>query len=428
MSALATVALATWAPQVLPDLWASLRDHVVAAATAIGSGDSASGRAEAARALLLLTPVLGMALLGVVFAIWAGRPPKVTTLTDNRAPAPEASAAEKATPRSGTAEVAAPAAGRSTISIGGLTSFLAGAVPVLVLGALAVAGLDQRVATVGEGRLAAGAALYPAPVPGGLSWPDTLVVPQIAAIDILLRSAPGPADVVDRARAALLVAGVLGCLLLWTAARRILPAPSAALAMALCGLPALALGLYGTVDAGVLGALWLTAAAALAGRSRGATLLAVGATVIAGLTVPLAAVAPLVLLGHGLLDGSFGVGLSRAEPLAVGLIGAAGVIALGVTSRWPPDVVAWVGSGHGAVPGPVLAGVFAAGVVVTALAWWLTPSLRPLSTAAGAVLACAAVPGPHVTTALLLALPVLAALAAAVIDERLGRRWRKPGS
>jgi hypothetical protein len=76
----------------------------------------------------------------------------------------------------------------------------------------------------------------------------------------------------------------------------------------------------------------------------------------------------------------------------------------------------------------VLAGVFAAGVVVTALAWWLTPSLRPLSTAAGAVLACAAVPGPHVTTALLLALPVIATLAAAVIDERLGRRWRKPGS
>ena len=426
MSALATVALATWAPQVLPDLWASLRDHFVAAATAVRSGDSASGRVEAARALLLLTPVLGMALLGVVIAIWAGRPPKVTTLTDNRAPAPEASAAEKATPRRGTAEVAAPA--RSTINIGGLTSFVTGAVPVLVLGALAVAGLDQRVATVGEGRLAAGAALYPAPAPGGLSWPDTLVVPQIAAIDILLRFTPGPGDVVDRARAALLVAGVLGCLLLWTAARRILPAPSAALAMALCGLPALALGLYGTVDAGVLGALWLTAAAALAGRSRGATLLAVGATVIAGLTVPLAAVAPLVLLGHGLLDGSFGVGLSRAESLAACLIGAAGVIALGVTFRWPPDGVAWVGSGHGAVPGPVLAGVFAAGVVVTALAWWLTPSLRPLGTSAGAVLACAAVPGPHVTTALLLAVAVLAALAAAVIDERPGRRWRKPGS
>jgi non-ribosomal peptide synthetase-like protein len=310
-------------------------------------------------------------------------------------------------------------------------SFVAVAAAAAGLGLLAVTGLARRVAGVGEALLAGGAALPPGDALAPLAWPDTIVARQIATIDVLM-SGWAPAAVVDGARVALVIVSVLGCLLLWPVARRLLlSVPGATLAVALCGLPTVATGLIGSVDPGALAALWLTVAAALAGRNRAGTPTAVAATAMAALTAPLAAVGPLVLIGHGFLTGIFVVGGRRSVGRIAGLatVAVAASVAARGTGLWPTGAgswaARWVGSGSGAPPATVL-GFLAAGAVVVLLAWVHTRSLRPVGSAALAVLGCAAVPGPHVTTALLLALPALALLAAAVIDEltERARGWR----
>jgi hypothetical protein len=97
----------------------------------------------------------------------------------------------------------------------------------------------------------------------------------------------------------------------------------------------------------------------------------------------------------------------------VALIVAAGAVALRATGLWS------TGSGMAADPvsSASLVGVLAAGAFMLAVSWFCTPDLRPVASAAAALLVCAAVPGPHRTTSLLLALPVLAVVAAAVFDE-----------
>jgi non-ribosomal peptide synthetase-like protein len=291
----AAIAVLVWAPQVLPDTWAALRDHLGAATAAMGNGDVATAGLEAAQVLALLSPVLGLAVLAAAFR----RPIR-----------PRPPAARRAEPA--TVELvrpAPPAAGGDPAP--SLRGFLAAAVPVLIVGLLALAGFDERVATAGEAALAAGAAVPLGGALAPLSWPDMIAARQIAAVDGLL-SVPNLANVVDGARIAVLVIGVVGCLLLWPVARRLrLSAGGAALAVVLCGLTGVAAGLVGSVEAGTPAALWLTIAAVLVGRSRRGPILAAGATVIAALTAPLAAVGPLVLVAHGMLTGTLEVGGRR---------------------------------------------------------------------------------------------------------------------
>lgn len=88
--------------------------------------------------------------------------------------------------------------------------------------------------------------------------------------------------------------------------------------------------------------------------------------------------------------------------------------------------------GRRAVPPVLLVGVIAVGAVVLALSWYHSAGLRPVAAAGAALLLCAAGPGPHTTTALLLAVPVLAVLAAAVVDAVSARstpaRWAVLGA
>jgi hypothetical protein len=307
-------------------------------------------------------------------------------------------------------------------------AFLLAAVPLALLGPPVLAGLNQADATAGETVLAAGVALHPGSPLAPVGWPDTFVVRQLAAIDSLI-AWPGPRNVVDAARTTLLALGALGCLLLWPVARRLgASAPGAALAVALCGFPALVCGLYCAVDPGTLAALWLTVAAALVGPSRSATFAAVGAAALAVLTAPLAAVLPLILAGyHASRAGRSGGRRRGARALSLALVVAAGYVAVRGIGLWPTGSEPWSGSGRGPVPPVLLVGFLAAGAVVATTAWARVVRLRPTVTATGAMLACAAIPGPHSTTALLVALPVLALLAALVLDElTVTVRWSRP--
>jgi non-ribosomal peptide synthetase-like protein len=351
LAAAAALGVVVLAPQVLTQVWAALRAHAGAAIAALGNADSAAAAAETAQVLALLSPVLGVAVLAAVL----GRP---------ASPRPTAAVIrEPAEP---------PAAGAAPGGAPSPRGFLGAAVPVILVGLLAVAGLDQRMPT-----------------------PD------------------------EAARTATVVVGLAGCLLLFPVARRLrLSANGAALAVVLCGLPGVATGLVGSLDPGAPAALSLTVGALLAGRGRFGTILAAGAAVIAALTAPLAAVGPLALVAHGMLTGVFVVGRRTAgRLLGVMSLAAAVVVALRAINLWstlwstPSGVVVTP------VSGAAVVGILAAGAFVLALSWLCTPDLRPVASAAAALLACAAVPGPHRTTALLLAVPVLAVLAAAVVDE-----------
>jgi acetyltransferase-like isoleucine patch superfamily enzyme len=353
LAAVAALGVLVGAPQVLTKAWAALRDHVGAAIAALSNADAAAAASETAQVLALLSPVLGVAVLAAVLRR-PGRPrPTAAAIREPAASAVAAGAPAGSPPPS-------------------LRGFLGAAVPVILVGLLAVAGLDQRVPTADEA-----------------------------------------------ARTATVVVGLAGCLLLFPVARRLrLSATGAALAVVLCGLPGVATGLVGSVDPGAPAALSLTVGALLAGRSRFGTILAAGAAVIAALAAPLAAVGPLALVAHGMLTGVFVVGRRTAgRLLGVTSLAAAVVVALRATDPWSTLWSTVSGVGVSTVPGAAVVGILTAGAFVLALSWLCTPDLRPVASAAAALLACAAVPGPHRTTALLLAVPVLAVLAAAVVDE-----------
>ncbi len=322
------------------------------------------------------------------------------------------------------------AAGRTGIA----GAFLLVATLTVLVGWLAATGLDRRLTTTGEAVLAAGAAFHPGSVLAPLSWPDTVAAPQIAVLEALL-SGFGQQSVTSGARTALLLVSMLGCLLLAMVARRMmLSAAGVAVAVALCGLPVpLITELYGSIDAGALAAFWLTVAAALVDRSRAASWAALAATAVAVLTVPLAAVGPLALATHCALGGSSGPGRRRQDTaprdvaLGIALAVLTGVVAAKATGLWSFGADPWVGSGRGALPTPLLVGTLAVGVASLIMAWFFALGLRPVVTAGAAMLACAAVPGPQVTSALLLAVPVLAVLVATAAEE-LAVRMRLPRS
>ena len=198
-----------------------------------------------------------------------------------------------------------------------------------------------------------------------------------------------------------------------------LTAPGAALAVALSGLlvPQLT-GLYGSVDPGALAAVWLTVAAAVVWRSREATAIALVAALIAVLTAPLAAVGPLTPGRSRCALRVFAARRPRAitVPLGVALALAAAAVAVWSTGLWTIGAAPVTGSGLDGVPA-VLTGVLTFGAVAVLLAAWFGVRPAPVVSSAAALLACAAVPGPQATTALLLAVPMLAVLAATVADD-----------
>jgi putative peptide zinc metalloprotease protein len=378
------------APQVLPEVWHSLRGFLALEAEAIRSGDAPLAALVVVQILFLLLPVLGVALLLTMIGGRIGR-----AMLGRRAGAATRPAAGVGRPRP-------------------VRYLLAVAVPMTLLTLLAVAGVDQRTASAGEAAIAASTALASDDPLAPVSWPDVPAVHQIAAVDTLLGGA-GRQTVIDSARTVLLVVNLLGSLLLWPVARRIgLPAPAAATAVALAGLPAPLVLLHGSVDAGGLAAGWLIAAAGLAGRGRWANRAALGAALTAVLTAPLAAVGLLVLGAHGMLTGQFGRRLPRRTARVLAAAAAASTVLAAVRSTGTGP---WVVAGGGTVATAPLLAALAVGGAVLVGTWRRAPGMRPVVTATAALLLSAAVPGPHATTALLLAAPALAVLAAVLLEK-----------
>lgn len=270
------VALAAliWAPFVGPEAWAVLLNALAPGGEVRPAPTPAPIPASPIEPLL---PVLGVAMLLVVVlggVSWFLRTGPAPILLPTGYPARRrvpVDVVEPVGPEEDSDEFVARVGGTPRASWGAVLV----AAGVVVLGLLAVAGTGHRPATAGEELLAAGVAMHPGSVLAPLSGPDMVAATQLAALDVLL---PARGGVVDDVRTAVLLVGLLGCLLLWPLVRRLAVSPAgAALAVALCGLPVLATELSGSIDAGALAALWLTVGAVLAGWSRTGSVVAVGA-------------------------------------------------------------------------------------------------------------------------------------------------------
>lgn len=299
--------------------------------------------------------------------------------------------------------------------------FLFAAAPVVAVHVIALGPAGRRAATVGEASTTA-AAFAQARLDGSqfaLPWVDRLAVNQLAALDVLTGGLRG-GTVLDGARAVSLAASLLTCLLLWVVARRLgFRPPAAAAAVALAGMPAALVSLHGAVDAGVLAALWLTVAAAIPGGNLPLRLLASAAAV---LTAPLAAVGLLAFTAYLVVTGVVFLAWRPALRLVVTvlLVDAAVLVAVLATGERPLAVL-----GDAAVPASTLLAVAGIGFAVTVAVWWRQPWLRPVAVGAAAMLGCALVAGPAAGTALLIALPAVAVLAASLLDREPGRTSRR---
>jgi putative peptide zinc metalloprotease protein len=369
------------APQVVPVVGATLRAHLADAAAAVREAAPAAAVLSVVQALLLLLPVLGAVLILAMVLRRLARP-----LLPPRRRAPAARP------------------GRVLLVV---------AVPVVLVALLALAGVDQRAATAGEALIAARAARATA-----APWPEAVAAQQIAALQALFADV-GQHSVIDAARAVLVLLGVLAGLLLWTVCRRLgLPAPLAGVAVALSGTAAPLVVLHAAVDPGGVAAVWLAAAACLAGRGPGASTAAYGAALVAALTAPVAAVGLLAFIAHGAITGQVARRLPQRgrQVLAAGSAMVAAVVALRGT-----------GAGAGQPSVALLAVLLVAGAAVAGLTWWRLPRLRPVATGVTALLTVAAVSAPRSTTALLLAVPALAVLAAALLDRAIPRGSPRQG-
>ncbi|QYN32112.1 hypothetical protein K1T35_26240 [Pseudonocardia sp. DSM 110487] len=381
------------APQVLPVVWDTVLMLLSRSAAAIRSGDTALASLDVVRILFVVLPVVGVGMLLGSLCRRIGR----AVVGKPHRPAR-----------------AVPAESRRAFR-----SFLVVAVPVSLVGLLAAGAADQLAATAGEAVVAAGAALGSGSGLGAVSWPDVVAVHQIAAVERLMGDvAP---TVIDSARTVFVLVNAVGCLLLFPLARRLgLSARAAAMAVVLCGLPAPLVLLHASVDAGGLAAMWLTAAACLVRRGRWAMVAAVAATVTAVLTAPLAAVGLLIGGAHAVLIGSVA---GRWPPWArcAGAV-ALGMAAIAVAVR-SVGSGPWVVSGVGMPPADVRGAFLAIGAPLLAVAYHRIPRLQPIAVGGMAFLMIVFEPGPHVTTAILLGLPALGVLAAALLEDA-GGRWR----
>jgi putative peptide zinc metalloprotease protein len=382
------------APQVLPVVWDTLLQLLSTVAAAVRSGDTALATLDIARIFFLLLPIVGVGLLLGGLGRRIGR---ALIVPERRSPVP--------------------AAGSSTSRA--FRSFLVAAVPVSVIGLLAVGAVDQLTASAGEAGLAAGAALGAGPLVGSVGVPDVVAAHQIAAIRGLLGDVAPTA--IDSARTVFVVANLVGCLLLFPVARRLgLSEWAAAVAVVLCGLPAPLVLLHASVDPGGLAAVWLAVAACLAGRGRGATVAAGAAVVTAVLTAPLAATGLLLCGAHGMLSGQFAGHARRWARRAGALLLAAAALAVAVRSTGSGP---WTVSGAGMPLADLRGGFVAIAAPLLVVAWHRLRLPRPIVTGGASLLVLVVVPGPHVTTALLLGLPVLAVVVAASL-EAAGARAR----
>jgi putative peptide zinc metalloprotease protein len=399
------------APRLLPVVGDAVLGLVDRAAVAARAGRFAAAVLDLVNIFLLVLPWFGISLILISLGRRLGRFALGRVLTAR-------------TPAGGTSPAELPAwwegAARAATSA---KWFVAGAVPAAVIAGATWAAMDRRVATAGEAATAA-AAFAAERGEASAGWPDAVAIHQIAALQALLPGGAATA-VIDATRGAAVGLSLLGCLLLWPAARRIgLGLRTSAAAILLCAALAALLGVSGSVDPGVLAAVWLLLAVGLAGRGRSAS---AGAVVAAGIglsSAPLGAVAVLAAAAYtaGVRFLASGRRAHGAWCTAVALAVAAVTVAVLATGTRP-----WAVVGAGAIPPQPLVGALLGSALVVGLGWNRLPNLRPLAVGAAALLVCAAVPGAHTTTTLALLTPALALLTAALLGDLAAQpvpRWR----
>lgn len=288
----------------------------------------------------------------------------------------------------------------------------AAAVAAHVVAALRV---DAWTATLGEARLAVAVAVARGAevVADPLLPSDRFAALQLAVVQTVLPT--GGAAVVDAARWACLLFGLVAALLVWPILRRLRVSTAAtAVGVALAGVSLPALALHSGISAAAPAAAWLATAAALAAHERGRA--AVVAVVVAVATAPLVAAAVLALVAHLVLARLVRrVGRYRL-PVGVGAAVAAVVVAVPAVG-WGP----LAGVAGPDVSTPVAVAGAAVGLLLVLLAARVAGWLRPTLPATVLLLAVGLVPGPSRATAALLVVPVLA-VALAVAVEQVTRR------
>lgn len=281
---------------------------------------------------------------------------------------------------------------------------------------------NQRVAALGEARLAAAAwAMRRGGSTGDSgSLVDRLGALQLAVLETLLPV--GGVPVLEAARWACAVAGVAAALLLWPVLRGVgLSQPSSAVGVAGFGVAGPALMLTTGVSSVVLAASWLALAAAFAIRRGSRGKAATCAAALAISTAPLAAAALLAFAAHVVLDRTFRCPARVRIPLAIGLGGAALAVGVAATTSGPLAGAAGSVVTHAAA----LVGA-SVGLLLIGLAWTVARWLRPVLSAAVLLLAALVVPGPSRADAALLAVLLLAIAAAVLVQyvaERARTRW-----
>lgn len=316
-------------------------------------------------------------------------------------------------------------AARRTRSYDG--GYLLAAVPAILLHLLVITRGVGGPASEGEARIvvaANDAATATAPA-------DAAFTRQLAVVQSVLGSMDG-AELLQAARVLCLLAGLLTALLLWSVARRTLfSREGAAVAVVVAGSSPVALLLHADVDAGALAACWLVAAAAVGaaggtglddrGRLRVAPPAAAAAAVgvaAAVLTAPLAAAGVLAIVAAlAVRDLPTPGNRGRAGRVVVAVVAgvaAVGVAVLAVTRTSPTTAAA-------TVDGPLFGTTLVVGVALVGAGFWRVPRLRPVAVAAAVWLACALWPGSARLTALLLAMPLLALLAGALVGDNSAR-------
>ncbi|MFC5994895.1 hypothetical protein ACFQE5_11810 [Pseudonocardia hispaniensis] len=388
------VLLAFATPRILPMVRDSLQVVVAGMAEAVRAGQVVTVALGLVQVVLLILPWLGIAMimLGIGRAM-------IGALVRRYGSGPAPAGARPVS-------TGAPIQPRRRAVAGG-GWFVVAAAALVLIAWIGLVRMSVRGATTGEVALAEAAAA----VGGGTrmpSWPDAVAVHQLAALQALLSGYAPPMEP-DAARVAMIVVGVAASLALWPVALRCGVRPAAAaLAVVLGGLVVA----YGSVDPGALATGWLILAAATVGRGRAENTVAAVAAVLGVLTVPLVAVGLCAAVAVALAAGVPRPGPVRLLGGAV-LAGAAAAVALAATGDGGLAV-----TGAGPVS-PTLLPVLLAAAGLLGATWSRSRRLRPVAGAAGALLVCAATPGPHGTTALLAVSPVLAVLTAVLLDRAL---------
>lgn len=304
------------------------------------------------------------------------------------------------------------------------------------LAAAAVAGLAHLTAVrsipqpagIAEATVAANA--YGLNRLGGFQVPDSLsdrvLSVHLALYNELTNATARQATAAGALRELLLVSVVAGALALFTLCRQLgLGTPTAAGVVLLAYVPPAIASAQELAYAATVATTWLLIAAIMFSARPTATPLTWLARALGGLLILLATlIAPVaLLLAGGVLAVAVATGtlfpgwgtVRRVLTVGAALVVMAAAGAAGFDSP---------GAGQSVVEQSTVIAVAVAGLILAAVATWLVLWIRPLAVGCVPLLAAALVPWEQQASALVLALPVIAVLLGAIVEEALSGRQR----